>query len=344
MKLAEHSTRRRVLVGTTLAALVWASRPFTGSAKAQQQAAPTIIATRVGKAPIDPEDPAWGQASATPVTLNPQNIVLPRIQEAGAKSIAVRALFDKDRLAFLLEWSDAHKNVDLGTVMQYRDAVALQFPEDPSLPTPSFTMGQTGNGVVIYHWKSDWQFGSLHDVDEAYPNMYSDWYPQSGVPAGGMAEARDYLTRGHKEYLTAAAAGNMLADPLVQEKIGPVQKMRAEGFGTIEPHPSQDAQGKGAWSDGTWRIAIAVPRQQERFHLNEGMSLPVGFAAWDGSRDERNGQKAYSFWYTLSMGEPSRGVSTPVLGGIAAVIVAALVAAVGFRLWRGRRARPTGQG
>ncbi len=343
MKLAEHGIRRRVLLGAALASLAWASRSFSRPAKAQQ-GAPTIIATHVGQAPTDPEDPAWGQASATTVTLNPQNIVLPRIQEAGAKSIAVRALFDQDRLALLLEWSDAHKDVDLGTVLQYRDAVALQFPEDPSLPTPSFTMGQTGNGVVIYHWKSDWQFGRLHDVDEAYPNMYHDGYPQSGVPAGEMAEARDYLTRGQRQYLTAAAAGNALADPLVQEKIGSVQKMRAEGFGTIEPHTSQDAQGKGAWSDDTWRIAVSLPRQQERFHLDEGMSLPVGFAAWDGSRDERNGQKAYSFWNTLSVGAPARGVSTLVLGGIASVIVAVVVAAVGFRLWRGRRARLTGQG
>lgn len=343
MRLALHATRRQVFAGAALGALVWASRPFTGSADVRR-ATPTIIATRVGRAPTDPEDQAWDEASAITVSLNPQTVVVPRIEEAGAKSIEVRALFDQERLAFLLEWRDAHPNLDLGTVLQYRDAVALQFPEDLSLGTPPVTMGQKGQGVVIYHWKSDWQFGRLRDVDEAYPNMYSDWYPQSGVPAGEMAEARDYLTRGQKQYLTAAAAGNALADPQVQEKTGPVQKMRAEGFGTIEPHPSQDAQGKGAWSDGAWRIAVVVPRQQERFRLEEGMSLPVGFAVWDGSRNERNGQKAYSFWNDLSLGAPPPAEApkgrfvAPLLGGVGGLFVAALAVLIGFRMWRARRA------
>ncbi|MBI2935687.1 MAG: hypothetical protein HYY31_02595 [Chloroflexi bacterium] len=344
MKLRTHgTTRRSVLVGGAAAALALATRLSPKPAQAQQSA-PSIVAAPVTKVPGTPSDPLWEKAEPVRIALNPQDIVVPRLKEAGAKAINVRALYDADRLTLLLEWLDAHKDTDLGTVLQYRDAVAMQFPEDLSPPTPSFTMGQKGKGVVIYHWKSDWQFGQLYDVGEAYPNMYGDWYQFSGVPIGAIPEATDYLTSGRKEYLTAAAVGNALADPLVQQKLGPVQKMRAEGFGTIEPHPTQDAQGRGLWRDGSWQIFISVPRKQAAFTFEEGTTVPIGFAVWDGSRNERNGQKAFSFWNNLSLGAPVRekapggGILVPLLSGLGGVLVAALVVLVGLRVWRARQA------
>ncbi len=347
-------SRRSLLKGTALAGLAWFSRPLLGAAVAQEQAA-GIVAASVNRAPTEPDDPSWAMASPLSVVLSPQNIVLPRLQEAGAKKIEIRALFDSDRLSLLLEWKDAHRNEDLGTVMQYRDAVAVQFPEDPAAGGTSFMMGQQGRGVTVYHWKSDWQFGRLKDVDEAYPNMYSDWYQYSGVEAGEMAEATDYLTKGDPTYLTAAAAGNAIADPLLQEKIGPIQKMRAEGFGTIEPRDPQDAKGMGTWQDGEWRIVISIPRRQEKFSVAEGSAIPLAFAAWDGSRDERNGQNAFSQWQNVQLGarivlaptpvattppsERCRGILAPVIGGAGGAIAVAIAAVIGLRMWRSRSAR-----
>ncbi|MBI4299328.1 MAG: hypothetical protein HY666_06180 [Chloroflexi bacterium] len=337
-----RATIRLAIVGGVAAALTWASRTTRKSASAQQ-AEPYLIAMQVPQVPTDPGDSAWAQAKTTTVTMSPQNIVLPRLKEAGAKSINVKALYDAERLSLLLEWLDAHKDADLGTVLQYRDAMAVQLPEDSDTPPPSFTMGQAGRAVTIYHWKSDWQFNRLFDVDEAYPNMYADWYQFSGVPAGGMPEAVDYLTKGKKEYLTAAAVGNALADPLIQVKIGPVQKMRAEGFGTIEPAQSQDGAGKGTYESGGWRIVISLPRQQSKYRLEEGALASLAFAVWDGSRKERNGQKAYSLWNTMSLGQPitetqpGGGLSLPAVGGIAGIVVAIVAALVGLRVWRSRR-------
>lgn len=362
VKLLEGKvTRRSTLIGGAAAALVWASRPLIGTVRAQQSG-PAIVAAKVAQVPTEPDDSAWTQAAVATIPMNPQNLQLPRLMEAGAKSINVSALYDSDRFALLLEWVDAHRNVELGTVLDYRDGMAVQFPEDPSQPTPLFMMGQKGNGVVIYHWKSDWQFGRLYDVDEAYPNMYGDFYQFSGVPAGEMPEAIDYLTSGKEQYLTAAAVGNSLADPRVQETIGAVQKMRAEGFGTIEPNTTQDGSGKGAFENGTWKIVVSVPRRQANFTLEEGGVLPLSFAVWDGSRSERNGQKAYSQhgWDSMSLGTPIVGATPtavptasptgtptssgdgggslfPILGGAFGVIAAATAAVVGFRLWRTRR-------
>lgn len=274
---------------------------------------------------------------------------MPRLKEAGASQLDVRALYDSERLALLIEWNDAHKDADLGTVMQYRDAVAVQFPEDPVAGSTSIMMGIRGRGVVTYHWKSDWQFSSTYDVDEAYPNMYADLYQFSGVEPGELPEATDYLTKGRKEFLTAAAVGNALADPVAQETIGPVQKMRAEGFGTIEPHETQDGQGTGLWENGQWKIVISMPREQSNFTFDEGSQIPLAFAVWDGSREERNGQKAFSDWQETRL-EPTFGaaptvvgsakkdkggnVLPSVLGGVGGAVVVVVAGLIGLRMRR----------
>ena len=345
MKLSESSPGRRlVLAGGAGAALAWLSRPWLKGTHAQQPPEARITAVKVEQVPVEPDHPSWGQVQPTTIALNPQNLVIPRLKEAGAKEIQVRALYDAERMGLLLEWKDAHKNADLGTVLQYRDAIAVQFPQDLAGPLPSYTMGDAGIPVTIYHWKSDWQFGPLQDVDEAYPNMYADWYQYSGVQAGEMAEASDYLVKGRKEYLTAAAAGNSLADPKVQEKIGPIQKMRAEGFGTIEPDQAQDAQGKGLWKDGGWRIVVSVPRKQPKFTFEDGLTVPLALAVWDGSRNERNGQKAFSQWNSLNVGATREGLGSTLalsLGGVGVAIVAALAIVFGLRLRRSRGERRT---
>ncbi len=331
-----------MLKGAAVATALWTGRSVFKPLLAQQS---VFTASPVAQTPTDPMDPLWEKARATPIALNPQNLVLPRVAEAGAKEIVVRALYDAERLGLLVEWRDAHKDADLGTVLEYRDGVAVQFPEDPSLSAPSFTMGQQGNAVVIYHWKSDWQFNRLYDVDEAYPNMHAYWYQYSGVKVGEMPEAMDYLSSGRKEFLTAAAVGNTLADPRAQKSIGPVQKMRAEGFGSLEPHPDQDGAGKGAWADGSWRIVLSVPLKQDRFRLAAGDSLPLAFAVWDGSRDERNGQKAYSVWNTLRLAaapaaEGGGGVPgwfVPAFSSVWGVAIAALLTVLGVHYGRGRR-------
>ena len=87
--------------------------------------------------------------------------------------------------------------------------------------------------------------------------MDGDWYQFSGVAPGVLPEALDYFTSGRKEFLTAAAVGNALADPQAQDTPGPVRKMRAEVFSTIEPDETQDGEGKGLFRDGSWHIQVS---------------------------------------------------------------------------------------
>lgn len=333
------ASRRTVLVAVVAALFGWMFWPFARVAKAQKA---SLIAKRVDQVPNDPEDNLWQSADTLEVPLAPQAVVKPRTYEASVKGVTARALYDEQRLAFLLEWDDIGREVTIGGVDSFRDAVALQFPSEPANGTPYFGMGELNNSVTIYHWKADWQFAREHDVDEEFPNMVVDWYPFSGRGPGEMAQASDYGKEGaEKVFHTSWWAGSTLADSVLQAKT-PVEKLTAEGFGTIKSVDveKQDGLGKGVWKGSVWKTVISIPRTQDKFSFERGKTIPVAFAGWDGGRQERGGEKAISTWYFLSLEKPVGPFA--YINPILVVVVAVIAQILGLRLLR-RKARQTDQ-
>ena len=224
----------------------------------------------------------------------------------------------------LLTWRDASRNVQVGGTGAFRDAVAVQFPGNPATGIPYFAMGEPNKPVVIYQWKADWQFGNEGDEEGLHPQMVADWYPYSGRASGEIAAAVDYAKGGDRTYVTSWHAGNSLGDRDLQASTT-IEKLEAEGFGTLTALPAdrQDGHGKAAWKDGVWSLLVMVPRTQDRFAFAPGMTIPVAFAAWDGARRERGGEKAVSTWYFMSLEKPIGTLAyiSPVLAflGVAAV-------------------------
>lgn len=340
MSLLDFRVLRR---GVLLAPLAGAAAAIFGAgtrpARAQEKA--SLIAKSVARVPEAPDDPAWLEADLLPVPLAPQAVVKPRLYKAGVSALTVRALYDDAHLAVLLEWADNRADSELGGVADFRDAVALEFPANPADGIPYFAMGEPGKPVTIYQWKADWQFGSRFDVSDRNPDMIADWYPFSGRPAGEIAEIADYGQEGtEKVYLTAWSAGSLLGDPELQARTS-VEKLQAEGFGTLTPvaAEAQDATGFGASKDGLWRVLLTIPRDQGGFTFAPGMTLPLAFAVWDGAGHERGGEKAVSTWYFMSLEQPvgSAIYWAPVLA------VAGVLAAQLGGLGALRRARSNGE-
>lgn len=339
MNTRKLEKQRRLLLGAPFAVLAgWLLSPAR-QAHAQQKA--TLLAKPVTQIPKDPEDPVWQSADILDIPLAPQAVVKPRTYESSIKAIVVRALYDENRLALRLEWRDAASEAMTGGVSAFRDAIAVEFPADPKAGIPFFGMGEPNRPVTIYQWKSDWQSALNNDVNEKYPNMAVDWYPFSGRDPGEIAEATDYGKKeADKAFLTSWAAGNTLADPALQAQRS-VEKLVARGFGTIAAAPpdKQDGEAKAAWKDGVWRAVVTIPRAQEQFTFASGLTVPVAFAAWDGAKSERGGEKAVSTWYFLSLEQPV-GAFTYVAPLLAVVGVAAVELA-GLHGLRARRA-PSG--
>lgn len=318
-------TRRSWLDVPAIAGLGWLLAT-TQRASAQQAQKASLLAKSVARVPDDPQDALWRDADVLDVPLAPQAVVKPRRYEVGVTLLKVRALYDAERLAVHLTWRDAVRDMRIGNPGTFRDAVAIEFPGDPANGIPYFAMGEPDKPVVIYQWKADWQFAEARDEDGQYPRMMADWYPFSGQAPGVIAAAGDYGAKGERTFITSWYAGNNLGDRDLQKRTS-VEKLVAEGFGTLTSVSGdrQDGSGKASWADGTWSLVLTVPRAQDRFGFQPGVTVPVAFAAWDGTKGERGGEKAVSTWYFLSLEKPIGVLAyvSPVLAFLGAAAVQA---------------------
>jgi len=336
MRKSELMPRTRAAcVAGALAALTLAT--VAPPAPAAQKA--SLIARLVVQVPDQPDDPQWSEADELQVPLAPQAVVKPRTYEAAVQALQVRALYDADRLAVRLQWQDPQRDGMAGQVEAFRDAVALEFPSDPGAGIPFFGMGEAQRPITIYQWKADFHGAFATDVDERYPAMAVDWYPLSGRAPHAIAEVHDYgSAAGDRAYITAWRAGNLIADQEVQQRTG-AEKLVAKGFGTVTsvPAQAQDGMAEGTWQDGVWRVVITLPRDQDGFAFERGMTVPVAFAAWDGAARERGGEKGVSTWYFLSLEQPVN----PLRMYLVPLLVIAAAAGLQFaalRRWRARAA------
>ena len=331
-------TRRLWLGIPVIGSLGWLLAA-TRRASAQQVQKASLLARPVAQVPDDPQDARWQEADVLEVPLAPQAVVKPRLFEAAVKALTVRALYDAERLAIHVTWRDATRSVQIGSQGTFRDAVAIEFPGDPAAGIPYFAMGEPDKPVVIYQWKGDWQVVGEPDEEALHPGMVTDWYPFSGRKPGEIAAATDY-PGGDRAFVTSWHVANNLGDRDLHKRT-PVEKLEAEGFGTLTGLPAdrQDGRGKATWKDGVWSLVLSVPRAQQRFGFQPGMTVPIAFAAWDGAGRERGGEKAVSTWYFLSLEKPIGTLAyvSPVL----AFLGAAAVQAWGVH-WLRRRAERDG--
>lgn len=273
----------------------------------------TLVSAKVsGQLPLtDPDSPLWQEATAIEVPLSAQVITRPFLPETNIKAVTVRALYNGEQLAFLVEWADETQNDSMVRVQDFRDAVALQFPlaEGP----PFYCMGQEGGNVNIWHWKADWQADIIarQDVDTVYPNMDVDGYTFAEPVSNISISPADYSD---PNYVPAYAVGNLFAAAVRQS---PVEDLVAGGFGglTAQPLEAQNVQGHGSWANGKWRIIFSrnlASNEADDVSFKPDQIYPLAFAAWDGENEERNGQKSTSQWVSLQFEEGRRAtVASP---------------------------------
>lgn len=240
----------------------------------------------------DPRAPYWKDIEAVSVAMQPQIVATPRHPEVAVRELKVKAAHNGHRLAFLIEWADPTKS-DRIVVDGYGDQVAVELPNKPgreALPSPM--MGHQGARVTILQWRAAFQ-RDLHlgepTVRDLYPNAIVDIYPDQVLRA---TDARPYL----------GALG--LDNPISHPNRTPVLDQMAEGWGTMTVKPEQRAEGKGAWEDGRWRVAISYPFTgggASDPKLGLGVETAAAFAVWEGGAREVGSRKAWSNWIPLKI-------------------------------------------
>ena len=261
-----------------------------------------IPAGTVSAGPIvDPDAAFWKDAPAVKVAMEAQVIANPQNPKPAVAELNVRAVHNGQWFAVLIEWADPTKS-DRIVVDQFGDQVALEMPiayKPGDFPNPM--MGGPGERMNIMQWRAAFQ----HDVDknadqpekdrngptiaELYPYSHADVYPDEVLRA---TDARAYT----------GAVG--VDNPISRPKRSAVLEQMAEGFGTLTVMPEQEADGRGVWADGRWRVVITHPLSAGNGNaptLRPGDQTLAAFAVWEGGAKEVGSRKAWSNWVQLTL-------------------------------------------
>jgi DMSO reductase family type II enzyme heme b subunit len=115
----------------------------------------TVVRARAlpGPLPRDPQDPRWQNSPPVEVLLAGQIVQRPRLHTPSVTSLRVRALYNSQEIAFLLQWDDGTRSFQGGP---FNDAVAIQFPAGRSDKPgkPHYLMGDAERPVILWRWEA----------------------------------------------------------------------------------------------------------------------------------------------------------------------------------------------
>lgn len=285
----------------------------------------------VGNLPNSPDDDAWSTATSVELPLAGQIVASPRFWTPSANSIKIKSMYNKEDIAFLLEWDDMTN--EQGEV--YSDAVALQFPTKipEGLKKPYFAMGESGKSVVLWSWKAyDESLNAAKEGTEGGSETVTD---SGGAVAGEQEETSHAAGKGEVTEVKDVTEESTEATEAPKEKFKgfmTIREMNAKGFRNIavQPSGSQDSKGKGYWKDGKWKVMITRPLvtgdKKDDIQFETGKLIPYALAVWDGSNKEIGGQKSISSWYYLSL-----EVTTPK--SVYFYVIIAIIMGASIQFW-----------
>lgn len=267
-------TRRLITIGLVLMVAI-GFRIFEVAPAAAQSSILTSWSSAIDPG-LDPTSSVWADTPATPVQLTAQNVT-PPMSTGGIPSVNVRSVHHNGTLYVNLQWADTTADTSTAAVGTFADAVAVQFPSVAASSVPAICMGQADTAVNIWQWRADAQEGV------------------SVLPHGGYVDLYQFED---DLYYPARAAGNIQTSGLI------VQNLIAGGFGTLTPVDEQVVAGAGAHTDLGWSVTFARPfaapgENQPTFAT--GDEIDVAFAVWDGTNEDRNGQKSVSTFLRLGI-------------------------------------------
>ena len=285
----------------------------------------------VGNLPNSPDDDAWSTATSVELPLAGQIVASPRFWTPSANSIKIKSMYNKEDIAFLIEWDDMTN--EQGEV--YSDAVALQFPTKipEGLKKPYFAMGESGNSVVLWHWRAYEE--SLHADKKGAGDDLETATDGGGVVAGEQEKTGHAVGKGEVTEVKDVTEESTEATEAPKEKfkgLMTIREMNAKGFRNlaVQPSGSQDSKGKGYWKDGKWKVMITRPLvtgdKKIDIQFETGNLIPYALAVWDGSNKEIGGQKSISSWYYLTL-----EVTTPK--SVYFYVIIAIIMGASIQFW-----------
>ena len=255
-----------------------------------------IVARRVEKLPLHPDDGAWVAAPTVELHLMPLWWRYDR-----PEYLTVQALHDGKEIALLLVWADDTEDDKAIRPQDFRDAAAIQFALDDA--PPFFAMGARRQFVNLWMWKSERQadLAAFQDIEAQYPNIGIDSYVNLQRSPLEQPVRQALTLESDPAFVTGWGAGNIVSDPT---RKSPVEDLAAQGFGTLKARPRSDqtVSATGVYSTGSYRVMFTrklMGQGESAVTLKPGAAVPVAFAVWNGSAGDRDGKKSVTIWQEL---------------------------------------------
>lgn len=283
----DRDAAHRATVAAVVAAALVVVGQGTVAAVITDGRQPLMATERV---PQTADSTQWEQVPSRTVSLSKQQMAVP-YGGGSVDELQVQALTNETHVAFRLTWEDPTTDTSIAAPGNYSDAAAVMLRSGEK---PPITMGQAGEPVNIWYWRSHWQYGT-DDRAEWSGDMYA--YP-----------------RPDEETKPGQAAGNPLSRSHFDDY---GQNYYAAGFGSLSHAPAQNVRAHGTREGDTWSVVFVREHTTDgehdaAFHQNETMYL--AFAVWNGSADEVNGKKSLTLQFSTLDTETGK-LSVPDTGG-----------------------------
>ena len=270
---------------------LWSLAHFVAAmAPAKSPRVNELIAARrnEGSFPGSPDDPAWDAVSPQYVPLVGQIIVAPRQFVPTVDGVWVRALHDGEDIAVLLSWSDPSDSPDAAWDEWQARMSATLYSDDPPPAAAPLADGFAIQFPLQVPQGTERPYFLMGDGQN--PVYVWHWDSRSGVTA-----------------------------------------RRARGLGEFEMLEPGGLTGEAMHVDGEWRLmfrrSVSAAAEGEGLTFTEGVAIPLGFFAWDGSSAEDVRRSAVSGWYYIYLEAP-RSAAMYAVPLIAALIAAGLLSLV----------------
>ena len=220
----------------------------------------------VGDLPSSVDDEAWQKVPASTFRLVPNIIKEDRLFTPLNDAISVRALYNENEIAFLLEVNDRTESRPGGEVMSqledkseemFSDAVAVQFPKNDAYATapvekPLFRHGDADHSTTIWYWNA----GSVEPPIDPRAALFDASGPDSKLVR--RAGDNDLVTQG-----------------AWQDGRWRILMKRQRGIATNSDETSNDLV------------------------FRKGQFMPMSFANWDGNNGEVGSKHTLTPWFWL---------------------------------------------
>jgi mono/diheme cytochrome c family protein len=245
-----------------------------------------------------------------------------------ATAVEVRAVFDDQKIAFLVQWHDMHAD----TTGHNSPTLEVPASEEELAPAPK---PQEGGGDF---WGQD-QAPAAPAPTPSPAAGGGDFWGEAAAPAPAQtgAEFSDAvaiqlplqpLEGVAKPYFLFGDAQKPVDLWFLDLAKNKVQQLVGKGSSSLTAGEAAEVTGSGSYADGEWSaIFVRDLRSASGLSFTEGQYVPIAFSTWDGLARERGNRRGLTQWFYVYLPPRQRpSVVGPMLGAAFAVLVLELLA------------------